>query len=143
MGYNADLSIDLTFRSQADLDTALARRAGAQPPGDDVTVDPAWALLAELSEYADGHLDGLHLTGWGGGKLLSCYQERIAELAQHADGTVDGIGEDNHLWRDRLADGQITSHAGFVAYPTDTAEHHLQHVAHEPRAGEPAPAARR
>ncbi|MGB7962937.1 MAG: hypothetical protein WCF12_08285 [Propionicimonas sp.] len=143
MGYNADLSIDLAFRSQTDLDMALASRAGAQPSGGDMTVDPAWALLAELSEYADGHLDGLHLTGWGGGKLLSGYHDRITELAQHADGTIDGIGEDNHLWRDRLADGQITSHEEPAGYPTDTAPPALVHGAHEPRLGEPEQAARR
>lgn len=108
MGYRADIAIDLTFHSPADLDTLLTQ-LGAPALVGRRQPEAAWAILARLSEYADGHLDGLHLTGWGAGNLLTGHDQLVALIARHSDGTIDGVAEDGWHWRDDLHHGHVTT----------------------------------
>lgn len=106
MGYTADVTVDLTFRDP----TALARYLTTVPwfPGGGDPRDPAWAIVADFSEYAHATLDGLHLTGHGSGRLLTGYTARVAALARYADGVIDVVAEDGTRWRARLDHGTAT-----------------------------------
>ena len=147
MGYRADLAIDLTFHSPADLATLSRRMAGADPTERNDPSRLAWHLFARLSEFADGRLEDLHLTGWGSGNLRTGHEQVIAALARYADGTVDGRGEDGHQWQIRLHQGTATlsPHRAGPGHPTvDLPQPRTpltEPADHEPLAAEPIRAA--
>ena len=129
MGYSAEVIIDVTFHSHQDLTGYLT---AAHIPLIDVA-DPddlAWAILADLSEYATGTLDGLHLTGRGTGRLLHGYPQRVWALARHATGTITLIAEDDTRWQHQLGCGHVVTspdgagtpdaHPGLASRPTHT-----------------------
>ena len=108
-GYSAHLVLDLVFHTQHDLHQYLTAVHLTQLPG----ADPdrtAWAIVADLIEYADATLTGRHLTGHGTGTLLPDYPDRIQALARHADGTITAVGEDKSTWSHRLREGHAVLH---------------------------------
>lgn len=112
MSYSAELHMDITFRSHRDLNQYVQ---AAHIPSDAATEsrDVAWVILAGLSEYAVGTLDGLRLTGRGTGRLLHGYPKRVRALAHHATGTITAIAEDDTRWLHQLEGGQaVTLHHG-------------------------------
>lgn len=108
MGYYAELTIDVTFHSLRDLTGYLA---DAHIPLIDVadSDDLAWTILADLSEYAAGTLDWLHLTGRGSGRLLHGYSQRVRGLARHATGTLTLIAEDDTRWQHQFGSGHVVT----------------------------------
>ena len=122
MGYRADLAIDLTMHSRADL-AALTALLLTRPGQAAESPDLAWQILARLSEFADGQLEDLHLTGWGSGNLRTGHERVIAALARHADGTIDGLCEDGRRWQIQLHAGTATLRRHPAADPADPARH--------------------
>ena len=104
MTYAAELTFDLEFRGEDAPAHYLSRAEESQG---DHPAAYGWAIVASFSEFASGALDGLHLTGVGGGRLLDGFAQRLRLLAIHADGVVAGVGEDGTRWCHRLERGRI------------------------------------
>lgn len=105
MTYAVDLTLDVEFRGDNALAHYLDRAAWESPGGDPAAY--GWAIVASFSEFASGALDGLHLTGVGGGRLLDGFAQRLRLLAISGDGVVAGVGEDGTRWCHRLERGRI------------------------------------
>ena len=121
MSYNAELTIAVTFHNHQDLTQYLAA-ARIPPVAEAEPRELAWAILAGLSEYATGTLDGLHLVGRGTGRLLHEYPQLVGTLARHANGTITAIAEDGSRWQHQLTSGQA------ITFP-DGASHPEMHLA--------------
>jgi hypothetical protein len=132
MGYYSDGSYSFTFRDEAAIIAAAAAVAldEADEPVER-TADEAREVIAEaaneVGENNEASWDdfeeavSLTISGWSGGKFYSDrWADLLNALAPHASGYGDWRGEDDTLWRDRLAgDGKVREYGGVVVFPDD------------------------
>jgi hypothetical protein len=131
MGYYADGAFSLDFRDEAAIIAAAAAVALDEDGPVERTADEAREVIAEAANEVgenneaswDDFEEGVSLTisGWSGGKF---YEDRWSDLlnaiAPYASGYGDWRGEDDNLWRDRLAgDGEVRGYRGTVVFPDD------------------------
>lgn len=131
MGYYADGAFSFDFRDEAAIIAAAAAVALDEDEPVERTADEAREVIAEAANEVgenneaswDDPGEGVALTisGWSGGKFYSDrWADLLNALAPHASGYGDWRGEDDTLWRDRLAgDGRVQEYRGVVVFPDD------------------------
>jgi len=115
MGYYADTSWDVTFRSEEALKecrkeivTEFGEPWGQEDEG----------ILDWIGEFATENWEGLNLIGWTSGKYFHDANEVYPIVAKYADGEVEVNASDSGdgHWKYVLKDGAIKVHKGRIVY---------------------------
>lgn len=141
MGWYADTNWDLTFNSEEALAAAEVEFTPELSKSINPPFDFPLDFIALFNEESDGSLDGLHLTGWGGGKAYDLGpapvmhewspdyrpinvggEDFYSRLAPFVTGTIDWKNDEGGHWRIRFKDGGWKPYDGEVTYPDDPGE---------------------